>query len=651
MASWQHTKYGEQILEEMRRKVEIAERVHALYRPRWDEVFSQYRTFKAWDNWKKTNEADRDSGLQFAKREWGADLQIPVAFATVETILPRALSNRPRMLILPRDRESVANVDHMRLTIDAQQEQIGYELKAAEAGKNGFILGLGITKPFWRTNKRKSRKLAEPFMRTDDGPQWVEEEFDDILFDDPDVDVVDPYDWMWSPQATSMDDLDWCFHRMWRNTGYIWHKITNGEWKPELTENIEAEDIDGSSASNVNYDMLWAKRMEAMGFQSRDINGQRGLQLHEVMEFHDGDRCIVMVDRQFIVNCGKNPLWRGQIPFSIYRPTTAGTKQLPGIGEVEPIRHLAQELSTLRGQRRDAATFALMPPVFGDDGGMDVNKIVWAPGVFNPVQGNPNELLMKMDVGDIPASSYQEEDRIQGDIERVSGIGEPVTGASEGGSQTATGVQLTVAAASIRIQAKTRRLEAELIKRDASLFVDMNQQYIIESKGYRKPGPPVPGANPESRWEWFEVGPAELAGKFDVLPEGGSTAPENVGQDRADAQMVWAIAGNNPGFDQSLVAKWVLEKAGIKNASQWVVDQSQTPPMETWAALADVLAHSGRFSSQQEVDQVVQAVQTRAVQAEQQSQQSGGKSPQQQGQPAPGAQANGQVPEQVPAPG
>lgn len=645
MSSWGHTKHGDEVLGEMRKKVELAEKVHKMYRPRWDEVYSQYRTFKAWDNWKKTNENDRDSGLLFAKREWGADLQIPVAFATVETILPRALSNRPRMLILPRDRNSVANVDKMRLLIDAQQEQIGYELKAAEAGKNGFIFGLGITKPFWRTQKRKSKKLAEPFMRTDDGPKWVEKEYDDVVFDDPDVDVVDPYDWLWSPQATGMDDLDWCFHRMWRTTAYVWHKIQCGDWKPELEHPAVFEDVDGSSAHNVDYDSLWAKRMEAMGFSPQQMDGTRGEQLHEVLEFHDGDRVIVMVDRQFVANVGVNPFWHGQIPFSIYRPTTSGTKQLPGIGEIEPIRHLAQELSTLRGQRRDAATFALMPPVFGDDGAMDVSKIVWAPGVFNPVQGNPNELLMKMDVGDIPASSYQEEDRIQADIERVSGIGEPISGASEGGSDTATGVQLVQAAASIRIQAKTRRLEAELIKRDASLFVAMNQQYIIEKKGYRKPGPPVPGEGPESRWQWFEVGPAELQGKFDVLPEGGSTAPENVQQMRADAQSVAALCMNNPNFDQQLAGKYVLENLGIKNPEQWIVNPADVPPKETFKALEEVLVQSG-FPAEG-VGQFIQAVQARAVELEGQAQQGGGESPEQEGAPAPGAQTNGKVPEQT----
>jgi hypothetical protein len=121
---------------------------------------------------------------------------------------------------------------------------------------------------------------------------------------------------------------------------------------------------------------------------------------------------------QIPVVMGMNPARHKQMPFSVFRPATAGIKQLPGIGVIQPIQQL-REMSTLRSQRRDNAALKLAQVFAYSDGAIDVGDLQFFPGAAIPVHGEPRDFLYPVQVGDIPNSSYNEEDRIVQDIERT----------------------------------------------------------------------------------------------------------------------------------------------------------------------------------------------------------------------------------------
>ena len=64
-------------------------------------------------------------------------------------------------------------------------------------------------------------------------------------------------------------------------------------------------------------------------------------------------------------------MWHKQLPFSAFRPTVSGIKTLDGIGEIEPLEDLIQEMDTLRSQRRDNATLVLQKTFAYMDGVVD----------------------------------------------------------------------------------------------------------------------------------------------------------------------------------------------------------------------------------------------------------------------------------------
>src|SRR3954447_25401573 len=98
------------------------------FRDNLNKRYKQYRGFKRWRDAWIASPRDRDTALDEAKQEWGAQLHIPLSFRTIETMVPAAISQRPRILILPKRMEWAENVASMRRLIDDQQNQISIDL-------------------------------------------------------------------------------------------------------------------------------------------------------------------------------------------------------------------------------------------------------------------------------------------------------------------------------------------------------------------------------------------------------------------------------------------------------------------------------------------------------------------------------------------
>lgn len=498
----------------------------------WYGLYRGYTDFRSRAG--KVDARDRDEVIHEAQKQWGAELFIPFCYSTVETIVPRMLANNPRMIVVPRDEEAYGRVKNMKLVIDAQQKQIDYQTILQTIAKDGLIYSIGVGKTRWCREERLQTKLepslADPYSYTETAPQQA------VIFDDAVAERVDPFDFINDPNGDSMQTVEWVIHRTWRSPAYVTRCVSQGHFRAQ--ENDPActwtlEDL-LSSVSPTKRSTVMNQRLAAEGYPSTEATRQD--RLHEVWEWHDGETVITVLNGSYPVQHGANPSGSAKMPFQTYRGTVIGGR-FQGISEVEPIQHLQYEINTLRSQRRDAATLALMRTFAYNETAIDPDDLVFGPGLAIPVNGDPRDFLFPIPVPDLPASSYQEENRIVDDIQRTSGISDPVTGGDVGASETATGVQLVQAAATMRIQNKTRLLENQVIVPQGYEFVALNQRRILKERFYAIPSAPDPN-NPEiPAWKYLKVGPAELMGRMAIEVEGGSTAPENVPQQRQDAQM------------------------------------------------------------------------------------------------------------------
>lgn len=552
---------------------------HKRFRERCEELYKLYRVYQDAKNW--ISDHPGIDVVPELKAEWGSDLHIPYSFSNVETIVPRMLSNRPKGLILPRDRDGAQNGGNMLLVLEAQQDQVHYPLRVQTTAKTGQIYGLGVRKSTWRKVERDTKRLVRATVPTDD-LEWTTRPEKRVLHDDPWTEDVDPFDFIWDPFADSLETCEWVIHRTWRSLRYVWGKIRSGEWdllcpKDEPAGRhmpdayyVERADIEGLG-SGEHYSTVWRERMQAAGHENFD---GRGNQVHEVWEFHDGRQVITILDRTLPVKIRENPMWHGNMPFHIYRPSEV-PHEFVGVGAIEPARFLQYEMDTLRSQRRDYAAIALSPVVAVQDGAVDTAHLQVYPGAVWNIAGDPRELIRKVDLGDVPQSGYAEEDRIRADIERATGLSDVVNGAGSASAGTATEAQLQLAAANVRIQNMTYRFEVEIIESEMDHWLELNQQMIRGSKGYAREVP-TPGT-PDRRYTWFEMEPPQLAGQMAYRVLGGSTQPDNVPQMRADAQMLMQTFGQDPTIDGRKLRMQALEQMGFKHPEALIMPDTMIP--------------------------------------------------------------------------
>lgn len=560
------------------------------FRERCNHFYRQYRGFRRLrDDWTKAGPNDRDGVLYDAKKHWGAHLHIPMSFATIERMVPRAIANRPRMLYLPRDERWELNVQNVRLLIDSQQEQIDIDLPFQAVMRSGMIYGLGVGKSFWRREYANRRRMKRRTLRLPGRSEYVLGRMENAcVFDDPDFEDVDVFDFGWDQYGSNIRTCGHVWHRTWLSLDMCLDRVASGAWNTASAQLLTEDDIRRLGGSMQKYDDVWQERMTASGFGSFHFS-TRGEQIHEVIEWHDGQQVFTVLDRQVLVQAAENPcVWH--IPFQVYRPTPL-QKQMVGIGELEPIEHLQRELDTLRSQRRDAATLALCAGYAYDDGAIDEEDLVFGPAAaIRVTNARPVDAIMPLPTREPGGTSYQEEQVIRSDFDVVGGLSEQADQQGAPAS-TATEAQLVQAALSSRIELKSRRFEIEVVRHAARCFLYLDQRMIMENRSpIRQPqdGYDMQAAAREGRWQWFPIGPGELQGEYEIIAEGGSMAAQNVPQMRQDAGLLGNLEGN-PHVDQRKLLLKRLELLGIKNPESWLTQQDQPVP----PAVFDVLGKLG----------------------------------------------------------
>jgi hypothetical protein len=554
--------------------------MHNRFVKKCDERYNYYRAYNQFSSEYRTlDRNDRDGYVREAQSTWGAQMHIPYAFSTVETILPRLLSNNPRMIVTPREMAAEETVENMKMTINTQQAQAQYPLTLQSIGKDGLIYGLGVGKTMWRREDKPSQKYLRRGIHSD----WVVDSVACKAYDDPDALSIDPRDFIWDPLATSVKSMRWAVHRTWHDTGYILYKVRSGQWN--MCGDLSEDDLKGTHKTK-DYETALQPRSTA----SKSDFTYKGDDVHEVWEFHNGEKVIVVVDGVWPVHVDDNPYWHGEIPFQVFRPTEV-THELIGVSAIEILTDLIDEMNTLRMQRRDNATISLQKPFIFNELMFDSADLALGPGLGIPTTGDVNESIRPLEFGEIPFSGYREEDNLRADIERTSGISDSVAGGEGQANQTATGAQLVHDAANLRIKNMTTRIEFEIIEPQGRQWLKMNQQFITEQRDIRVEVPDPTG--PDKRYLWFPVGPAELAGEMNINVVGGSTAADNIPQMRQDGQSLWTMMGQDPRVNgRKLMAK-VLEDYGVANPDEYLAPEQEMVPAEALNAVGNALVTQG----------------------------------------------------------
>lgn len=552
------------------------------FRLKCEELYAQYRGFKTWEaSWRHANgENDRDGVIHEGKERWGAKLHIPLSFRTIETVVPRAIANPPKLLYYPRREEFAENARAVQMLVDSQQEQISIDLPFQDTMRAGMMYGLGVGKHFWDKKVRMRRVQQERRLPKLIGKQdyTLGKREPYTVFDDPRYENIDPLSFMWDPYGYDVQSCGWMAQSIWLTIDGILERLGSGAWTSVTAQSLDEDAIRKLPGENRRYDEIWQRRMRESGFNTTSFS-ERGEQIHELVEYHDGDQVYCVLDRQILVDSGENPC--GEQPFSVYRPTPLD-HQMVGIGALEPVSHLNREIDTLRSQRRDLVSLSLSSPMAFDDTAVDPDEISWGPRALIPVDGNPNNALQVLAPRDVPGAGYQEEQSVLANFESVTGLADAL-GSGNQGTSTATEAQQVQAMVGLRIALGAHRFELEIVLPTARGFLTLDQRKIKEERTLTLPDnahPEEEAPDPASaRYRWVKLGPAELAGEYEIRAVADSMAARNVPQDRADAQQLFNTLAHDWFTDPTKVRLKYYELMGIKEPHAMLRAQQPIVPL------------------------------------------------------------------------
>lgn len=550
-----------------RRFEQEMEPVHKPYREHWDYLNGLYFNFdQLRSKWREARDRDESSArgvLLDASREWGGHLVIPYAYASVETVVPRTIANRPQFVAKALKSEAEEKKQLIGDAVNQQLSDIDLELKLGPVCRRACKLGLGVQFSYWQTDSREVMRWGrnmlgqlKPTMTTvvdREGPQ---------------VEDVDIYDFFWDPTAKSIETCQDILYRTWRSFDYVKQKVESGEWNQ-----IDLETVKNMDQSQVRSG-LWQGRMEAQGIQTDTRMGTGSTdvgKVHEVWQYWTRGRVVTILNRALIVQNDTTPLFHREFPFQAYRPTPV-EGQFPGLSVTDSITQLIAELSTMRTQRRDAATYALNPPTFYSRGMIERRHMKSGPGVWVPVTGDIKEAVWRPSMGDLPGSAYTEEDRLKQDIEMTSGVSDP-SALSGGAPDTATGIQFIQAASSVRVSLMARALLLETMKPFGRQVLELNRQHQVKPQEFRVADPTAPDG-----YRFETITPDDWNLPLELVPEEHSNEPENRPQKIDEALQRYQALQANPRVNQDENVKSLLEAYGIRDPQAWISSQVQLDP-------------------------------------------------------------------------
>lgn len=541
------------------------------FKRKYDELYQQYRGFKEWrSDWIGTGENDRDQKYDEAKKQWGARLHIPLSFMAVETIVPRAIANQPHLTVLPRDERWQDNVFAVQTLLDWQQEQIGIELPLQSVMRSGLIYGLGVSKTFWDRKERARRRQEErpiPLPAALGGKYRTSKREGEVYFDGPRLESLDIRNFMWDPYGYDIASCDWTAQRLWLSLEKVLERFEGPGWNTVTVEKLDTDTLRRLPGSNQKYDELFGKAMGESGFNTHSFSS-RGDQIHEAIEYHNGDRIYTILDRQLLVSTGESP--HGEMPFQVYRPIPL-EHQMCGLGVLEPITHIQREFDTLRSQRRDATTLSLKSPTAYDDSRVRPDEIDFDPTGLIPVDGDPRSVFAQLAPKEVPGTSFEEEAAVRSDLKEVAGLAD----APEATPATATEAQLAQAQVSRRIELLSERFGSEIVHPATCQFLYFDQIEIKKTLTLTMSTDPGQrqqegGDAEQPPYKSVQIDPGALMGDFEIRIAKGSLAAKNIPQERSDAQMILQLLAHNWYLDPIKPLLEAMRKLGIQRPEDWL---------------------------------------------------------------------------------
>jgi hypothetical protein len=404
--------------------------------------------------------------------------------------------------------------------------------KASRGIRDGLIYGTQIQKLWWKQEigemkRRVGKRIADPNIPGGTKVELEEVKTDEFTFDGNYMENVSIFDFLTSPNASDINDAEWCADRsMWPD-----YKVKEmaelGHWT-----NIEKlRDYAGSKDSSFGDEFKERKSYAYGVFDPREASNAPHIPHYEVVDWwgplvvkeEDGSyvtkQCnVVMIEPEslgLIVRITENPYWHKQKPYQAWKPIDL-EDEFYGIGAIEMIARLSREKDVKR-QLLMAATQLEANPMFevSDQANIPDGQLILQPGLCLrvPVVGKS---IAPIHVPKVSDAALKAENQLTVDIRETAGTSSPTMGAQDPfgtSGKTATQHTSEIDQGKLRISPMIANYEMQMVEPMLDQMTWNNQQFLSYEQVIRETG--SAGLNYTDR---YTVGPEQLIGKFIVQP-------------------------------------------------------------------------------------------------------------------------------------
>lgn len=539
--------------------------------------FERARSFRVTDQdeiWKRSYNNWRGI-LDQSLYPWRSKLFIPWSFTVVEAIIPKVFAREPKWRAIARSPDFPD--DGPRVVQDLLTYQwihMDMRTKMYDYIKDSLMYSKAFAKVTWNF-QTKTKTYMSPIVGKDDKITFEKKVKTAVEFDDPKIDIVDPFDIYIDPDATSSG--------YGGDNTYLIHRKTVPFDEVEQNPNYTNTDrIKQKNAEN-QYDDKQTR------FNQGTPQKDKHKDLVEILEYWEQDRLIVVANRSVVLRDSPNPYDHKEIPF-VELDDYRDPHKLYGQSELSVIDPLQREINSIRNQRRDYDNLALNPVIRMVPGTLrNPNSAVMSPGNVWMVSD-----LNSMDVFELPqlqGTATDIEQQTAQDIKMAVALDEIGIGLLPDNPQrrSATEVVTAQSMAGKRFAIKIALLE-EAVKKIGQLVFALNQQFLDQEKVIQIVG--ERGAQ-----EWVKLSPADIRGEYFIDMEAGSMLPKDEIAARQEAvqllqyitPIITPIVQNQPDIIMPII-KMVLDTFELPGKQEIVDDLNKALGVATQQAQQQALA-------------------------------------------------------------
>ena len=447
-------------------------------------------SFEKWekhheDRFKKAVEAyDHWKGVPPQRSySWQNAVHVPITFEAEQTISPRIFSalfpnESPVDIELVGEQDDDDDEGLRILNLIKHQFRVSdVQGKAVPAIQQCVLLGTGYLYSPW---------LFKTAWQVEKGQRYQA-----VVANRPDCEHISFFELFPHPSKLQMDDGLPIIHRRMCDAEYLKNLAAMPQFKfINLEEALKSEPISTYMSSSNILDRDGQRFQNKKKYEEYEILNYWGPWDHTYIDNNHQNKPpvvykalpynITVINRKVVIRQMPNPYNHQRPPFckfTLYKdikPSWFGI----GIGQVGcPTQ---ERVNKIVNQRLDNVDLVMNKQGFynGNDPLVNVKKLmVSQPGQWHKVSDTMYSVRW-MDIPDVTASSYQEENIAKSDYREATGATIPLMPADEGQHRTAAGINLLQGAAGERFKPDLRLLETDMIADLAGMYFSNSQQFM-----------------------------------------------------------------------------------------------------------------------------------------------------------------------------